>query len=222
MQVSEFKIHPSSCGDIMGAKGLGKTGQSYVENWYKEQLYSRRKSFSSKYTDKGNLTEADCIELVAEVFDLGMLAKNEQTFSNDFMIGTPDIITSDLVIDVKSSWSAFSFPLFDTEVPNKDYALQLQCYMALTGLSKAKLVYCLMDTPDDIVQKEAYYQAERTGVDFDEDFYNEFKKDYIYSHLPTSLRVKSFDIERNDEVIKLICDRVKECRTYLETIKIKS
>ena len=206
----------------MGAKGLGKTGESYLQNWYKEQIYQRRNTFQSKYTDKGNITESDCVDLVAEVLDLGMVVKNEKTLSNEFMVGTPDIITADLVIDVKSSWSAFSFPLFDTVVPNKDYELQLQCYMALTGLHRAKLVYCLMDTPDEQIQKEAYYHAERNGLDFDEEFYNEFKKAYLYSHLPHSLRVKSFDIERNDEVIKAICDRVLLCREYLETIKIKS
>lgn len=218
----QFKIRASAAGEIMGVKGLGKTGQGFVEKWYKEQLYNRTKSFTSKYTEKGNVVEDSAIQLVADHFGLGLLMKNEQHYSNEFFKGTPDVVTSDLIIDVKSSWDCFTFPLFADEIPNKDYYYQMQVYMALTGLSKSKLIYCLMDTPDDIIEKEAYYYCENNGVDYDMDFLEQFKKQYIYSHLPIHLRIKSFDIMRDDAVIEQIKQRVKECNEYLNQIKINN
>jgi len=38
---------------------LPQGAKTYVETWFKEQLYARRKTFSGKYTDKGLLTEND-------------------------------------------------------------------------------------------------------------------------------------------------------------------
>jgi hypothetical protein len=79
-----------------------------------------------------------------------------------------------------------------------------------------------MDTPDDIIEKEAYYYCENNGVDYDMDFLEQFKKQYIYSHLPIHLRIKSFDIMRDDAVIEQIKQRVKECNEYLNQIKINN
>ena len=77
---------------------------------------------------KGLIVEDNSIDLIAEVLGYGMLFKNEQYFEDDHLTGTPDIIIpkKDTVIDAKSSWDIFTFPLFDTSVPNMDYWWQGQ------------------------------------------------------------------------------------------------
>jgi len=143
----EFKIRASASGKIMGIKALGKTGETYCENWLKEQLYKRKIEFSNKYTEKGLIMEDNSIDYVADQLGYGFLAKNEQYFENDFFTGTPDIILKDHVIDVKNSWDFSTFPLFDNEVPNSDYYFQAQVYMELCGVDSYKLIYVLSDTP---------------------------------------------------------------------------
>lgn len=217
----QFKIRCSAISDIMGVKGLGKTGETYLHTWYKEQIYSRRKEFTSKYTDKGLLMEDDAIDLIAEHLGLGMIFKNDTYYTNDWLQGTPDITLKDCVIDVKNSWDCFSFPLLHTVCPNEDYWWQMQGYMELTGTTKAKLIYCLMDAPASIIEQEARRECYRMGIsELDEEIYTATAEKMIYSHLPMHLRIKVFEIEKCETSIQKIKDRVEVCRTYLESIKL--
>ena len=99
---------------------LPKGVKTYLEDWHKEREYKRRKEFSSKYTDKGNAVEDDAIDFIGEALGLGFLMKNEEQFNNDFIQGTPDVIYNAVVIDNKSSWDCFTFPLYYNAIPNKD------------------------------------------------------------------------------------------------------
>ena len=212
----DFKIRASAIGKIMTnprskSEKLSKTTQSYLQEWYKEQLYDRRKSFSSKYTDKGNDKEAEAIKYAQLHIpnDLFLPAeKNEQSFDNDFMTGTPDVIVGNEVWDIKCSWDCFTFPLFESQIPNKDYYYQLQGYMALLGLDKAKLVYVLMDMPEEQIEREIMYNGGKY-------------EDFIYSDLDPDLRLKVYEVERDELLIEAIENRVIECREYLEIIKLK-
>ena len=201
--MKEFKISPSQSGKIMvnaRKKGeLSKTCLSYVDEWVKQQIYGRRKEISSKYTDKGNEVEVESIEYIDKHLNLGGIKKNDKTFENDFMIGTPDVITNDLVIDLKNSYDCFTFPLLETEIPNKDYFYQLQCYMALTGKKKAKLIYTLMSTPDALVPK-----------------WDKFN--HNYEDIDSRYRIKVFSFDRDEDVIDEIKKRVLEIRQHVEVL----
>lgn len=217
--MKEFKIRASACGKIMGVKGLGLTGQSYCEQWLKEQLYGRKYEFTSKYTDKGNICEDESIDFVAQQLGYGLIIKNEDHFEDDFMTGTPDIILSDHLIDVKNSWDCFTFPLFDKDIKNKDYYWQAQVYMSLTGMHTYKLIYVLSDTPENLIEKEAYWWCKNNGYDdIEEDIYDKFKKKLTYPGIDDKLKIKDFVITRNSEDIEKIKARVLECREYIKSI----
>ncbi len=197
MQLKEFKIRCSAIGLIMTearskSEPLSQTCISYLEQWVKEQLYNTKKQINSKYLTKGNEVEVEAIEYYAESKNLGFVLKNQDYFENDFITGTPDLITNGFVYDFKSSWDCFTFPLFETKV-DKNYEAQLQGYMALTGLKKAKLVYTLQNTPDELQWDEP--------ID--------------YSIYPESLRIKEFEIDFDAEFIERVNNRVIECRNYI-------
>jgi hypothetical protein len=181
------------------SEALSQTCITYLEQWVKEQLYNTKKQINSKYLTKGNEVEIEAIEYYADVKDLGFVLKNQDYFENDFITGTPDLITNGVVYDFKSSWDCFTFPLFETKV-DKNYEAQLQGYMALTGFKKAKLVYTLQNTPDELQWDEP--------ID--------------YSIYPDNLRIKEFEIDYDSEFIERINNRVIECRNYIKTnLKIK-
>ena len=73
---------------------------------------------------------------------------------------------------------------------------QLQGYMALTGRKKAKLVYTLMTTPKDI----------------------NFGKEDNYDEIDAKYRIKTFVIERDNEIIEKIKERVQEVQEYINQI----
>jgi hypothetical protein len=198
---------------------LPETLKSYVKMWIKEQIYNTKYSFSSKYTEKGLITEDDSIDFVAEYLKYGMLIKNEQYYENDFLTGTPDIITNDEVIDLKNSWDCFTFPLFSNNVPNQDYYYQLQGYMSLTCLKKAKLIYVLSDTPSNLIEREAYFYCKNNGFDeLDMDIYKEFEQRMTFKNIPDKLKIKVFEIERDDQVINDINNRVVLSREYIKSL----
>ena len=222
--MKEFKIRASQIGKIMTnpiskSETLSKTTISYLQEWLKEQLYGRKKEFQSKYTDKGNIMEDNSIDFIAEQLEYGFLVKNEQHFENDYMTGTPDLILKDLIIDVKNSWDCFTFPLFDTEIPNKDYYWQLQGYMSLTGKNHAKLIYVLSDTPENLIEREAYYYCKNNGYDeLDADIYDQFIEKMTYNGISAMLKYKVFDVERNQEDIDKIKKRVVDCKEYIRNL----
>jgi len=196
---------------------LPQTVKSYCEDWLKEQLYGKRKEFQSKYTQKGLIMEDEGIDLLGRALNREGITKNEQHYSCEFMDGTPDVDLFDTILDNKCSWDCFTFPLFDTGIPNTDYWWQGQGYMHLTGAERYILGYTLVDTPLHIITKQAYYFASDNGLDVD-DVLPEFIEKMTYTNIPDNLRVKLFEFAYDPEAIKRIEERVKLCRKYIETL----
>ncbi len=203
------------------APELPETAKSYAREWVKEQLYERRKAIESKYLTKGNECEDDAI---AYVFG-DKYTKNEEHFENSFITGTPDIVGDDRIIDIKNSWDCFTFPLFSSELPNKDYDWQVLGYMALTGKRKGEVVFSLMDTPEHLIEREYWkdkgvspFNLEiASGKTYTPEF-QAFAKDYKYDDIPKHLRIKRFEVEYSEEKIKQIEQRVKMIRDFIDTL----
>lgn len=231
MKIKEFKIRASQIGQIMTdpktkaakeAGELSETAKSYCKTWLKEQIYSRKKEFSTKFTEKGNVVEDNSIDFIAEQLGLGLLIKNQESFENEYITGTPDAIarSADLVIDAKNSWDCFSFPLFEDAIPTKDYYWQAQGYMNLTGLRRFRLCYVLSDTPVHLIEKEAYWWCKNNGYDdLDIDVYKEFEKRMTYSNISDRFKLKTFDVPYNQDEIGLVYNRVEKCREYINELK---
>ena len=201
MQLKEFKQRASSAGKLMTnprSKGevLSQTTKSHLQEWLKSELYGIRKQIKSKYLDKGNAVEDSAIDYAAAELGWLFAIKNEEFFEDDYFCGTPDVILEDTIVDIKSSWDCFTFPLFEDEIPNKDYLYQLQVYMHLTGKRKATLCYVLMNTPEHLSYDEPQ----------------------DYSEVESKYRIKTFHIEYDTEVIEKLIERVKISREYIKTL----
>jgi len=208
MKIPKFKIRSSATSSIMTCRGkpLPVGAKTYCRTWLKEQLYDRRKGFTSKYTDKGNICEDSSIEFLSDYFLIDIV-KNEEFFSNDLLQGTPDIfVGDDCVWDVKNSWEPSTFPLFDTD-PDKGYWWQLQSYMALTGRSKARLVYTLMDAPAELITDEARRASYKSNKTADE-LLEYYTAQMTYSDVDTELRIKYFDFDRDEKYLYRIANLV--------------
>ena len=222
--MNTFKVRCSAIGKIMTSPRskselLSQTAKTYVEEQVLLVKYGIRKTFSSRYTDKGNLVEDESIRIASEALELGFLLKNDEHFSNDWLTGTPDVNTDTILLDVKSSWDATTFPFFATEIPNKDYWFQLQGYMELVGKTDALLVYCLVNTPDDMVQDEirrAHWNAKL--LEEDPELIEQVTKRHNFDHIPDNRRVKFFEVQKDEQVIEQIKERVELCREYYETL----
>jgi len=219
-----MKIRSSAIGKIMTnpkTKGetLSQTTKTYLQELAVQEIYGIRKEFSSRYTDKGNEVEDLSIALCNDVLDLGFIYKNEEHFSNDWITGTPDVNTNEILLDVKSSWDATTFPFFDTELKNKEYFYQLQGYMWLTGKQESLLCYCLIDTPLQIVEDEIrreHWKASLIEESLDLRAFVQAK--HTFGHIPKEKRVKTFKIAKDDVIIENIKTRIEECREYYNNL----
>lgn len=195
-----FKCRASALGKLMTSprsksETLSQTTKSYLEEWVKEQIYGVKKQINSKYIQKGLALEDTAIEFYSVAENKSFMIKNLDHFEDDFFTGTPDCIFEDVVYDFKTSWDCYTFPLFD-EVPEMGYYYQLQVYMHLTGLKKAKLVYTLQDTPD----------------------YLTYEEPISYSHVENKYRIKEFDIDYDPQVIETAKAKIIECRDYVKEL----
>lgn len=202
---------------------LPQGAKRYCEGWFISQKYNRRKEWFNKYIEKGLLVEDLGIEMLSNVQGIE-LKKNTDFFSNDYIQGQPDVIHNGIVFDIKSSWDIFNFPLFETELPNIDYWWQLQCYMAITGLKQASIVYCLIDTPQPLIDQELkklYYQSGGTASDWTPETYQELGKNYRFADIPEEIRLKDFPVEFDPTAADKIKERVMMCRDYIKTLEAK-
>lgn len=220
-----MRIRCSAIGKIMTSsrtKGelLSETAKTYIEDLFKEKELGISKEFWSRYTDKGLIVEDEAIEFASQVLGWDFVVKNTERYNNDWITGEPDVITKDLLADIKCSWDGSTFPLFNTELKNKDYFWQMQGYMWLTGLQQAELVYCLMNTPHEIVEDEvrrAHWKANL--IDENLDLREAVQSQHNFDHIPNNLRIKRFIVEKDEEAIERIKEKVELAREYYEQLK---
>jgi len=206
--MESFKIRASGAGQIMTSPRakkdkesgkLSKTSETFVQNWLKESIYGHRKEFSSKQTEKGINLEDEGIDSAISWLDLPFVLKNEKSFEDEYFTGTPDLILEDEVLDIKLSWDAFTFPLFETELPTKDYFYQMQVYLHFTRKKKGRVVYVLLNTPEEL---------------------NKYGFNADYSNVDTKYCIKTFQVDYDVNVIEDLKQRVGQIREYLLTINL--
>lgn len=175
---------------------ISETAKGYIHTWLKEYIYGVKKELNTKEIRKGIEFEDMAIEKAIEWCDLEFEVKNEKSFEDEYFTGTPDLILSDEVPDIKNSWSWETFPLFDTVLKNKEYAAQDIVYMHLTGKRKGSIIYILLDTPETAYTLPISYE----GVD------------------PKLFRAKKFNVDFDIEVIEELKKRVINARKYIEEL----
>lgn len=200
--MKKFKCRASAGGSLMTnprAKGemLSETTKNYVKDWMIEQIFGVQKNIKSKYLEKGIKLEDEAIDLAIQWLDLPFAIKNEESFEDEYFTGTPDLILKDEVIDIKCSYSAFTFPLFEDNCPESGYIYQLQIYMHLTGKKRARVVFMLLNTPEDIAPWEDHFN---------------------YDKIPVKYKHKAFSVEYDPSVIEKLQDRVKQSREYIKNL----
>lgn len=242
MKNHEWLIRPSQLGALMTKgrskdKVFGDTALDIIQDAVLLAKYNIEPSdiYNAKL-DKGNFNEKQNIELAKKVLEWTDVDPEAQKTKkvNSHFIGEPDINTPTLLADIKSSWSAKTFPWFK-DPQNKNYYAQLQAYMDLTGKQQAELVYVLSNHPEHIIASEVkkltYYFADRPFMfeaDGIEDLWSLaeqkateiINKEAYYDHIPEEKRVRRFIIERDDEFIKEAYERIDQAREiYDELIK---
>jgi hypothetical protein len=214
---------------------LSDTAKALVrKTWlkYEKGIYSQIKS---KFLEKGIVKEEDSISLITEIEGV-LYVKNEERINNEFFSGEPDIVKDfedkRLIIDTKTSWSAETF--FSAE-PTLDYIVQGQIYMELFNAEEFQLKFVLVDTPENLVQREKdnakwkYFSGDMTDAELDElenlmqPIYEQIERNMIFSTNPNIKKeecIKTFYFKRDREMYAKLVERAKLGREYYQTLKL--
>lgn len=211
---------------------LPQTAKSYLKKYYAYLKYGKWSAGldkGNKYTNKGKLAEEDSITLLSRL-DKIFLQKNEIRLENEFLTGIPDIFigedifNAEYLYDVKTSWDIETF--FDNldKDLNSLYWWQMQGYMALTNCKRAEVSYCLVNTPETLLQGEKFNLLSRFDVISEEDpsfkkAYGELLNNMTFDDMPIEARRLRFVVERDEEAIQKIYKRVEMCREYLAKLQ---
>ena len=122
--------------------------------------------------------------------------KNAVRVENEYMTGECDIITDDLIIDIKSSWSLETFPATPSEGDSSDYEWQGRAYMWLYDRPSFELIYTMYDTDDTLL------------TDWDN------KSIHKVSHIDPTKRITVIRYERDTQYEELIIERLRACNEY--------
>jgi hypothetical protein len=234
MKNHEFILRASSVGDLMTGgrtKGAewGDTSLGVIRKAVLLNKYGIDEYVTSKHMEKGILNEAEGLSMyrasVGGSFEIDAV---KQRLMNNYCSGEPDLIHDGIVVDIKNSWSANSFPWWDEEIKNKSYLYQLQSYLWLSGLNSAKLVYTLTTTPEHIrlqeIQRLWFRLMDKPENAIKEQFEVEemaseiINKEMVFDHIPIRNRVKIFEVARDEEMIEAIQSRIELARVKYDEL----
>jgi hypothetical protein len=204
---------------------LSEGTKTFLEEQYALDVYKKQPDITTKEMAKGILVEPDSIELLSYIEGRNY-EKNHKRVKNSFIQGTPDLydgptlLESEEIIDIKSNWNMKTFLRKIKRPLPVNYYWQLQGYMALTGAKYGTLAYCLVDAPETYIndQKRSLFHKMECVTDEDPNYLEAAEKlefSLRFSEINPELRVLRVTIDRNDEDISAIYDRVVKCREYL-------
>lgn len=203
---------------------LSQTAKSYIASLWLRLEYGYQEPVVTNELLKGHLCEQDSIELVTDLIPASEFrVKNRDHYEDDFFTGTPDVILrkEGVIEDLKSSWTLRTF--FEAK-PDKDYIGQAQVYMHLTGIPRYRLIYCLVDTPDEIVMQEMKRYYFKFGQDEGNPEYericNQLEAMHKVSHIPQEDRMKVYTYSYDPDYIEELIFRVKEARKYYAALTL--
>jgi hypothetical protein len=204
---------------------LSQTAKTHLIEVYAREMWGVEKDLVTKAMEKGIQMEGEAIKLISEV-DGYPYEKWPLRASNEHITGHPDVVHGDGLIDIKCSWDAFTFlPKLIKEVDDS-YFYQVQGYMWLFDKKFARISYCLVDTPDHIIEGEKYKLLRAMDVVSEDS--PEFKKAFakiksnmIFSQIPPQLRVINHYVQRDESIIEQIPAKVEKAREFLIEIAEK-
>jgi len=199
-----MKIRPSSLGKIMTNGNqpdtLSEGAITYCYGQAKQFVYGYKVQLNSRPITKGIMCEQDSIDLY-NLVNFTQYVKNDERKENNWLSGECDIDTGSRIIDIKTSWSAETFPALSDRIDSKLYEWQGRAYLMLWDRDEFELAYCLVSTPEHLTD-----QSELHNVD----------------HIDPSLRITSKIIQRDlakEKLIKRKCEAaLKQIDIFIEQI----
>ena len=201
-----MRFRCSSIGKLMTEPKTKSEGplsvgaKTYIRQLAAQEIMGIDFEVSSKAMEKGIVCEQESIDLLNSVRGLS-LVKNSERKSNEFITGECDLfsVSDKRGHDIKTSWSAATFPILQIDCEDKLYEWQMRGYMWLWDASEWEVNYCLVDTPEKLIGFEPMQM-------------------HIVSHIPEKMRVTTWALKRDKEKEEAMASKIIAARAYLQDV----
>lgn len=183
-------------------------------------------SLENAASEKGVIQESESIQLLSEIDGI-KYRKNKKRYSNEYLIGIPDIVTKvdgkRKVIDIKTPLDINSF-LSNCETGlAKEYIYQMRGYMELVGAEIGEVCFCLVNAPPELISAELK-KVRTKGYLYGwsdekiEAMVAQANHNMIFDSIPKNRRVIRFLVERDEDFMKDVYQRVLIARDWISQL----
>lgn len=223
----KYKIRIENEGKVegIGPGGISKLKDIYIkEKWHKE-IINVAKDYVPAILN-GTLSEPKSLELVSELDGI-TYKKHKALIKNKYLKGILDCYLGaslkkmDKVIDIKTAASMQSLVgLIRDEETKSKYYWQIMGYLAITGAQEGEVCHCLVSYSERIITDEINKFLQRTkNLGFDGEYIDaqihRIKFNMTFDEIPIEQRVVRFKVQRDEEAIRNIYDKIKFARKWL-------
>lgn len=244
-----YKFRCSMLGELMpGTQAkpgqLQKTEVSALRKIWNKAVWGITEEIKTDPMEKGTIQESIGIDLIQKKYYAGkFIAKNTKRFPNDYLTGEPDIIVRefDKIHDNKCAWT---FRTFRDAKMTKSNELQIRGYLWLLEMTNGQVDYTLVNSPESMILKYQVYKFMDYGIyvydwrDSDPEtlkgyideacFQNpeiakeirQIRHNMTFDYVPDDLRVKSFELKRDESFELQIRDRALLWRSELAKMEL--
>lgn len=205
----DIKFRCSSIGKLMASptaaaikagEVLSVGAKTYIRELAQQEILGIDFEISGKEMEKGKEVEPDSIGLLNRVRGLSLM-KNEERRTNEWLTGECDLYDAARRRghDLKSSWSAKTFPAWLIDCRDTIYEWQMRGYMMLWDADEWEVNYALVDTPERLIGFEPLQM-------------------HIVSHIPEHHRLTTWTINRDFEKEREMVAKIKAAREYFAEV----
>lgn len=210
---------------VLHDEPLAKTTISSLIREYGKIVYNKKvaaKGDALSFLKKGTDMEGEAIELLSKIDKHPYKLITENT-ENDYILGRCDIFCpeKDKIIDTKVSWNINAFLKARTTPVSTKYWYQVQGYMELYNVNHAEVVFLLLNTPTELIEREKLKLVNRFMIgEIDREKYeidlDNLESAFTYSNLPIKKRYFRYQIAREPKIFEKVYKKVEKSRIWLQ------
>lgn len=164
IMLSEINYEPSRLSDTT----MSELVSSYAYQFFGKMKLSKGNT-SPKQLEKGRICEKEGISILSKIDGMEYV-KNEEVFTNKWLIGIPDIVVKNnrgkivKIIDIKISYDLPSHLLSLSKKESAANTLEMMGYMDLTKCMNGEIVHILTNFPESMIKEESNQDALKSMV----------------------------------------------------------
>lgn len=210
--------------EYLKTEPLSKTTISALMRQYGWKIYNKKVAANGSdpllFLKKGTDMEEEAAELLSKI-DKVKYTREVETRENTHIIGRCDIFNPGKIIDTKISWNVNAFLKARTTPLSKRHWYQMQGYMELYDVNQAEVVFLLLNTPPELIEREKVKLQTRFMIgEIDREKYEldmeNIESAFTYSNIPLKRRYFKFKVAREKQIFEKIYKKIDNARVWME------